>query len=61
MKKSKLIELLSCADEEFVQIEVDGMLYNIDPELGHSVATAYPAVAFLKLSEADEDEDINDY
>lgn len=67
MKKSKLIELLSSADEEYVQIEVDGMLYNIDPELGHEeerfdgFATAFPAVVFLKLSEADEEEDTDEY
>lgn len=66
MKKSKLIELLSSADEEDVMVEIDGMLYDIAPELGHEeerfdgFVTAYPAVAFLKPTDADE-EDINDY
>lgn len=66
MKKSKLIELLSSADEDVVMIEIDGMLYGIAPELGHKeerfdgFATAFPAVVFLKPSD-DDDEDVNDY
>lgn len=65
MKKSKLIELLSSADEDDVMIEIDGMLYNIDPELGHEeekfdgFVAASPAVAYLKPTDADDEEDID--
>lgn len=54
MKKSRLIELLSSADEEYVAIEVDGQLYGISEQLGHEdeqfdgFDTAYPAMAILK-------------
>lgn len=67
MKKSKLIKLLSSADEDDVMIEIDGTLYNIDPELGHEeekfdgFATAFPAMVLLKPSDADDDEDVNNY
>lgn len=66
MKKSKLIKLLSSADEDDVMIEIDGTLYNIAPDLGHEeekfdgFATAFPAVVYLKSTDAD-DEDIYDY
>ena len=49
MKKSRLIELLSSASEEYVAIEMDGQLYGIAAELGHEdeqfdgFDTAYPA------------------
>lgn len=62
MKKSKLIELLSSADEEYVQIEVDGMLYNIDPELGHEEErfdgfySVFPATVFLRLTDEENEE-----
>lgn len=62
MKKSKLIELLSSADEEFVAIEIDGELYGISEELGHEdekfdgFVTAYPAMVVLRATEEDVDE-----
>ncbi len=57
MKKSRLIELLSSADEEYVAIEVDGQLYGISERLGHEEEqfdgfdTAYPALTVLKLTD----------
>lgn len=35
MKKSRLIELLSSADEQYVGIEIDGQLYGISEQFGH--------------------------
>lgn len=57
MKKSKLIELLSSADEEYVQMEIDGQLYGISEDFGHEseqfdgFATAYPASLTLRPSD----------
>lgn len=54
MKKSKLIELLSSSDEEYVAIEIDGQVYGISDELGHveeqfdGFDTAYPASVTLR-------------
>lgn len=62
MKKSRLIELLSSSDEEYVGIEVDGQLYGISEQLGHEAetfdgfATAYPAMIVLRPSDDDVDE-----
>lgn len=62
MKKSRLIELLSSASEEYVAIEIDGQLYGIASELGHEdeqfdgFDTAYPAMALLRVSDEDIDE-----
>ena len=62
MKKSRLIELLSSSDEEYVGIEVDGQLYGISEQLGHEdetfdgFATAYPAMIVLRPSDDDVDE-----
>lgn len=62
MKKSRLIELLSSANEEYVGIEIDGQLYGISEELGHEeeqfdgFATAYPAMIVLRASDDDFDE-----
>lgn len=36
MKKSELIEVLSSSDEEEVLIEIDGLQYEIAPEVGHA-------------------------
>lgn len=54
MKKSRLIELLSSADEEYVAIDVDGQLYGIadepdhEPERFDGFVTAYPAMIVLR-------------
>ena len=62
MKKSRLIELLSSASEEYVAIEMDGQLYGIAAELGHEdeqfdgFDAAYPAMALLRVSDEDIDE-----
>ena len=61
MKKSKLIELLSSAPEDYVAIEIDGQMYGISEQLGHEdesfdgFATAYPAtILLLPTDELDE-------
>ena len=57
MKKSKLIQLLSSADEEYVAIEMDGQLYGINEQLGHEEEkfdgfdTAYPAMIVLRMND----------
>ena len=54
MKKSRLIELLSSADEDYVAIDVDGQLYGISDEPGHEPEqfdgfdTAYPAMIVIR-------------
>lgn len=62
MKKSKLIELLYSADEEDVTVEVDGLLYDISPELGHEeerfdgFCSVSPATVFLRLTDEENEE-----
>lgn len=57
MKKSRLIELLSSADEEYVALEIDGQLYGIADEPGHEPEqfdgfdTAYPAMIVLRATD----------
>lgn len=57
MKKSRLIELLSSADEEYVALEIDGQLYGIadepdhEPEQFDGFDTAYPAMIVLRATD----------
>ena len=57
MKKSRLIELLSSADEEYVALEIDGQLYGIADEPGHEPEqfdgfdTASPAMIVLRATD----------
>lgn len=54
MKESKLIKLLSSANEDEVFIEVDGRLCDIATDLGHEeesfdgFCSVYPAMVYLK-------------
>lgn len=57
MKKSRLIELLSSVDEEYVALEIDGQLYGIADEPGHvpeqfdGFDTAFPAMIVLRATD----------
>lgn len=57
MNRLDLIDALSSADEEEVLIDIDGVLYEIDENIGHEEQkfdgfdTLYPAAIVLKVKD----------